>query len=61
RFFICDLSLFNLNKNRKIESLLKKSKPVEALKTALEGSPPKTKDKRCKVLLTQFVRFNLRF
>lgn len=24
-------------------------KPVEALKTALEGSPPKTKDERCKV------------
>ena len=26
-----------------------RSKPVEALKTALEGSPPKTRDERCKV------------
>ncbi|TMW95181.1 hypothetical protein EJD97_009279 [Solanum chilense] len=36
------------HKSRKIESLLKQYKPVEALKTALEGSPPKTKDERCK-------------
>ncbi|XP_010258801.1 PREDICTED: actin-related protein 2/3 complex subunit 5A isoform X1 [Nelumbo nucifera] len=36
------------HKSRKIESLLKQSKPVEALKTALEGSPPKTRDERCK-------------
>ncbi|CAI9101278.1 OLC1v1038564C1 [Oldenlandia corymbosa var. corymbosa] len=36
------------HKSRKIESLLKQNKPVEALKTALEGSPPKTKDERCK-------------
>ncbi|XP_064990122.1 actin-related protein 2/3 complex subunit 5A isoform X2 [Musa acuminata AAA Group] len=35
-------------KSRKIESLLKQSKPVEALKTALEGSPLKTRDERCK-------------
>ncbi|KAJ0682445.1 hypothetical protein HanPI659440_Chr16g0647401 [Helianthus annuus] len=40
-------------KSRKIESLIKQSVnspylPVEALKTALEGSPPKTKDERCK-------------
>ncbi|KAJ0438927.1 hypothetical protein HanRHA438_Chr16g0771651 [Helianthus annuus] len=42
-------------KSRKIESLIKQSvnspylyRPVEALKTALEGSPPKTKDERCK-------------
>jgi len=26
-----------------------RSKPVEALKTALEGSPLKTRDERCKV------------
>ncbi|KAG5538711.1 hypothetical protein RHGRI_019315 [Rhododendron griersonianum] len=38
------------HKSRKIESLLKQYKPVEALKTALEGSPPKTRDERCKVL-----------
>ncbi|KAL3651123.1 Actin-related protein 2/3 complex subunit 5A [Castilleja foliolosa] len=36
------------HKSRKIESLLKQYKPVEALKTALEGSPPLTKDERCK-------------
>ncbi|XP_010275387.1 PREDICTED: actin-related protein 2/3 complex subunit 5A-like [Nelumbo nucifera] len=36
------------NKSRKIDTLLKQSKPVEALKTALEGSPPKIKDERCK-------------
>ncbi|CAL9776154.1 unnamed protein product [Musa acuminata subsp. burmannicoides] len=36
------------HKSRKIESLLKQSKPVEALKTALEGSLLKTKDERCK-------------
>ncbi|KAA0056599.1 actin-related protein 2/3 complex subunit 5A [Cucumis melo var. makuwa] len=36
------------HKSRKIESLLKQSKPVEALKTALEGSPPNTRDERCK-------------
>ncbi|KAL5670041.1 hypothetical protein ACJX0J_022262, partial [Zea mays] len=35
-------------KSRKIETLLKQSKPVEALKTALEGSPLKTRDERCK-------------
>ncbi|KAG6384384.1 actin-related protein 2/3 complex subunit 5A [Salvia hispanica] len=36
------------HKSSKIESLLKQYKPVEALKTALEGSPPVTKDERCK-------------
>ncbi|KAH7519684.1 hypothetical protein FEM48_Zijuj08G0063300 [Ziziphus jujuba var. spinosa] len=36
------------HKSRKIESLLKQYKPVEALKTALEGSPPNTRDERCK-------------
>ncbi|KAL4366230.1 hypothetical protein GQ457_05G016260 [Hibiscus cannabinus] len=36
------------HKSRKIESLLKQNKPVEALKTALEGSPPVTRDERCK-------------
>ncbi|KAK9013860.1 hypothetical protein V6N11_041853 [Hibiscus sabdariffa] len=36
------------HKSRKIESLLKQNKPVEALKTALEGSPPMTRDERCK-------------
>ncbi|XP_057808377.1 actin-related protein 2/3 complex subunit 5A-like isoform X1 [Salvia miltiorrhiza] len=35
-------------KSRKIENLLKQYKPVEALKTALEGSPPAIKDERCK-------------
>ncbi|XP_043697736.1 actin-related protein 2/3 complex subunit 5A-like [Telopea speciosissima] len=35
-------------KSRKIDSLFKQSKPVEAFKTALEGSPPKTKDERYK-------------
>ncbi|KAM1369987.1 hypothetical protein ACFX2F_040500 [Malus domestica] len=35
-------------KSRKIESLLKQCKTVEALKTALEGSPLNTKDERCK-------------
>ncbi|KAG0485868.1 hypothetical protein HPP92_009947 [Vanilla planifolia] len=35
-------------KSKKIESLLKHLKPVEALKTALEGSPTNTKDQRCK-------------
>ncbi|KAG2644351.1 hypothetical protein PVAP13_2KG411596 [Panicum virgatum] len=35
-------------KSHKIEALLKQSKPVEALKTALEGSPLKTRDERCK-------------
>ncbi|KAI7734558.1 hypothetical protein M8C21_025086, partial [Ambrosia artemisiifolia] len=38
------------HKSRKIESLLKQYKPVEALKTALEGSPPKTRDERCKFI-----------
>ncbi|GKV50189.1 hypothetical protein SLEP1_g56902 [Rubroshorea leprosula] len=37
------------HKSRKIESLLKQHKPVEALKTALEGSPPATRVERCKV------------
>ncbi|XP_039165318.1 uncharacterized protein LOC120291693 [Eucalyptus grandis] len=37
------------HKSRKIESLLKQSKLVEPLKTALEGSPPNTGDKQCKV------------
>ncbi|XP_021756379.1 actin-related protein 2/3 complex subunit 5A-like [Chenopodium quinoa] len=36
------------HKSRKIESLLKQYKPVEALKTALEGSSAITKDDRCK-------------
>ncbi|KAK1274387.1 Actin-related protein 2/3 complex subunit 5A [Acorus gramineus] len=36
------------HKSRKIESLLKQSRPVEALKTALEGSPLNTGDERCK-------------
>ncbi|KAH9655908.1 actin-related protein 2/3 complex subunit 5A [Citrus sinensis] len=36
------------HKSRKIESLLKQGKPIEALKTALEGAPPKTQDERCK-------------
>ncbi|XP_043812534.1 actin-related protein 2/3 complex subunit 5A isoform X2 [Manihot esculenta] len=36
------------HKSRKIESLLKQFKSVEALKTALEGSPPNTRDERCK-------------
>ncbi|KAJ6804608.1 putative actin-related protein 2/3 complex subunit 5A [Iris pallida] len=36
------------NKSKKIETLLKQSKPVEALKTALEGAPTNTKDERCK-------------
>ncbi|XP_020572107.1 actin-related protein 2/3 complex subunit 5A-like isoform X1 [Phalaenopsis equestris] len=36
------------HKSKKIENLLKQSKPVEALKTALEGSPTNTKDQRCK-------------
>ncbi|KAH8516569.1 hypothetical protein H0E87_004787 [Populus deltoides] len=36
------------HKSRKIESLLKQGRPVEALKTVLEGSPPKTRDERCK-------------
>ncbi|KAJ0234306.1 Actin-related protein 2/3 complex subunit 5B [Hirschfeldia incana] len=35
-------------KSSKIESLLKQYKYVEALKTALEGSPPKTRDETCK-------------
>ncbi|KAJ0011118.1 hypothetical protein Pint_33872 [Pistacia integerrima] len=43
------------HKSRKIESLLKQSKPVEALKTALEGSPPKTQDERCKVVYISFL------
>jgi actin related protein 2/3 complex, subunit 5 len=30
-------------------SAFRRSKPVEALKTALEGSPLKTRDERCKV------------
>ena len=41
-------------------------KPVEALKTALEGAPPKTRDERCKVtispstvLYTKFHSINL--
>ena len=29
--------------------LFLRGRPVEALKTALEGSPPKTRDERCKV------------
>nr|CAN81596.1 hypothetical protein VITISV_039395 [Vitis vinifera] len=37
------------HKSRKIESLLKQHKPIEALKTALEGSPPNTRDERCKL------------
>ncbi|TQD97614.1 hypothetical protein C1H46_016788 [Malus baccata] len=42
-------------KSRKIESLLKQwYKTVEALKTALEGSPLNTKDERCKVCLFSF-------
>ncbi|ERN00185.1 hypothetical protein AMTRI_Chr13g116070 [Amborella trichopoda] len=36
------------HKSRQIERLLRLSRPVEALKTALEGSPPKTIDERCK-------------
>ncbi|XP_076895422.1 actin-related protein 2/3 complex subunit 5A-like [Bidens hawaiensis] len=36
------------NKSRKIETLIKQYKPVDALTTALEGSPIKTKDERCK-------------
>ncbi|PKU77558.1 actin-related protein 2/3 complex subunit 5A [Dendrobium catenatum] len=36
------------HKSKKIENLLKQSKPVEALKTALEVSPTNTKDQRCK-------------
>ncbi|XP_039155075.1 actin-related protein 2/3 complex subunit 5A [Eucalyptus grandis] len=36
------------HKSRKTESLLKQSKLVEALKTALEGWPPNTRDERCK-------------
>ncbi|XP_078445987.1 ARP2/3 complex 16 kDa subunit (p16-Arc) [Wolffia australiana] len=36
------------HKSSKIEMLLKQGKPVEALKMALEGSPPKTTDERCK-------------
>ncbi|XP_039171023.1 actin-related protein 2/3 complex subunit 5A isoform X3 [Eucalyptus grandis] len=36
------------HKSRKIESLLKQSKLVDALKTALEGLPPNTRDERCK-------------
>ncbi|GAB2289613.1 Actin- protein 2/3 complex subunit 5A [Dionaea muscipula] len=35
-------------KSQKIETLLKQYKPVEALKTALEGSAPRTMDERCK-------------
>lgn len=35
-------------KSKKIETLLKQYKPVEALRLALEGSPPATKDERCK-------------
>ncbi|XP_039171022.1 uncharacterized protein LOC104423641 isoform X2 [Eucalyptus grandis] len=34
------------HKSRKIESLLKQSKLVDALKTALEGLPPNTRDER---------------
>ena len=36
------------HKSRKIESLLKQYKPVEALKTALEGTYAMTGDERCK-------------
>ncbi|KAK4752321.1 hypothetical protein SAY87_021119 [Trapa incisa] len=36
------------HKSSKIESLLRQGKHVEALKTALEGSPPNTRDERCK-------------
>ncbi|GKV12779.1 hypothetical protein SLEP1_g23888 [Rubroshorea leprosula] len=39
------------HKSRKIESLLKQHKPVEALKTALEGSPPATRVERCKTAI----------
>ncbi|GAB2235578.1 hypothetical protein Droror1_Dr00026007 [Drosera rotundifolia] len=35
-------------KSQKIEALLKQYKPVDALKTALEGSAPRTMDERCK-------------
>ncbi|KAB2620594.1 actin-related protein 2/3 complex subunit 5A-like [Pyrus ussuriensis x Pyrus communis] len=35
-------------KSRKMESLLKQYRTVEALKTALEGSPLNPKDDRCK-------------
>ncbi|KAI4354721.1 hypothetical protein L6164_003567 [Bauhinia variegata] len=35
-------------KSRKIETLLKQYKPVEALKTALEGTYAMTGDERCK-------------
>ncbi|XP_010444545.1 PREDICTED: actin-related protein 2/3 complex subunit 5B-like [Camelina sativa] len=35
-------------KSQKIESLLKHYKHFEALKTALDDSPPKTLDERCK-------------
>ncbi|KEH17823.1 hypothetical protein MtrunA17_Chr8g0335151 [Medicago truncatula] len=36
------------HKTRKIEALLKQYKPVEALKTALEGTYAMTSDERCK-------------
>ncbi|KAE9602081.1 hypothetical protein Lal_00040757 [Lupinus albus] len=36
------------HKSHKIESLLKQYKPVEALKTALEGTQAMTGDERCK-------------
>ncbi|KAK8950600.1 Actin-related protein 2/3 complex subunit 5A [Platanthera guangdongensis] len=36
------------HKSKKIENLLKQSKPVEALQKALEGSPTNTRDQRCK-------------
>ncbi|XP_020259557.1 actin-related protein 2/3 complex subunit 5A-like [Asparagus officinalis] len=35
-------------KSHKVETLLKQFKPLEALKTTLEGSPTSIKDERCK-------------
>ncbi|XWS32416.1 hypothetical protein CRYUN_Cryun23aG0157700 [Craigia yunnanensis] len=49
------------HKSRKIESLLKQNKPVEALKTALEGSPPMTRDERCKVSNKKRIIFSISF
>lgn len=34
-------------------------KPVEALKTALEGSPPVTNDERCKVRINYPLNFTI--
>lgn len=36
-------------------NLWTRGKPVEALKTALEGSPPNTRDERCKVRFSLFL------